>query len=88
MTESLVSLLGQALILALWLALPVLVAALLAGVVTGLLGAVVQVQDAAVSLVIRVAAMAAALLLFAPTLARQLTAFGREAMVMIGRVGS
>ena len=88
MTASLVALLGQALLLALWLALPLLGAALVAGVVTGVLGAVTQVQDAAVALGIRLAAVAGALVVFGPSMARQLAAFGAEAMAMIARLGS
>ncbi len=87
MIEAVVSLVGEALLLSLWLALPVLVAALAAGILTGLLGAVTQVQEASVALVIRLAAMAASLVVFAPLLARQLVAFGREVMVMVERVG-
>lgn len=87
MIDAVVSLVGQALLLALWLALPVLVAALAAGILTGLLGAVTQVQEASVALVIRLAAMAGALVVFAPFLAAQLVAFGREVMVMVERVG-
>lgn len=87
MTASLVALLGQALLLALWLALPMLVAALVAGIVTGVLGSLTQIQDAAVGLVIRLAAVAGSLVVFAPFLARRLAAFAAEAMAMIGRVG-
>ena len=87
MTEALVALVGQALLLALWLALPALVAALAAGIFTGVLGAITQVQDASVALVIRLAAVAAALVVFAPFLARQLTTFAGEVMAMVGRVG-
>lgn len=85
--DSVVALLGQGLLLALWIALPLLAAALVAGVVTGLLGAVTQVQDAAISLVVRLAAMAGALLVFGPSMARQLGAFAREVMAMVGRLG-
>lgn len=85
--DSLVAVLGQGLLLTLWVALPLLAAALVAGVVTGLLGAVTQVQDAAISLVVRLAAMAGALLAFGPIMAQQLGAFGREVMAMLGQLG-
>jgi type III secretory pathway component EscS len=84
---SLSSLMAQALLLALWLALPLLVATVIAGVVTGVLGAITQVQDPAVGLGIRVAAVAVALVAFAPFLAHQLLAFAQEAMAMLGRLG-
>ena len=86
MSDSLVTLLGQALLLALLLALPFLVAALVAGVVTGLLGALTQVQDAAVGLVVRIAAMAAVGVAFGPFMANKLTRFGHEVMAIVGRV--
>lgn len=87
MSEALLALVGQALLLALWLALPLLVAALAAGVVTGLLGAFTQIQDAAVGLVVRLAAMAAAVVAFAPMLAHRLVRFGQEIMAMVERAG-
>jgi type III secretory pathway component EscS len=86
-TEAVAALVGQALLLALWLALPALVAALAAGILTGVLGAITQVQDASVALVIRLAAVAASLVVFAPFLARQLMTFAGEVMAMVGRVG-
>ena len=75
MTGSLVALVREGVLLALLLAAPVLVAALVAGVITGLLGAFTQIQDPAVSLVPRVAAVGAAIVLFAPAIAHQLDAF-------------
>ncbi|MEZ4358888.1 MAG: flagellar biosynthetic protein FliQ [Kofleriaceae bacterium] len=87
MIASLISLLGQALVLALWLATPILVATLLAGVVTGLVGALTQVQDPSIGVVVRVAAVAAALVLFAPSMARRLQEFAGAAMALIDRVG-
>ena len=60
-------------LLALLLAAPLLVAALIAGIVTGLVGAFTQIQDPAVGLVPRVAAVGAAIVLFAPAIAHQLS---------------
>ncbi len=84
---ALVALAQQALLLALWLALPLLVAALVAGVVSGLLGALTQVQDASIGLVIRVAAIAGALALFAAPLAERLVRFGHQVMAVVERAG-
>ena len=61
--------------LALLLAAPMLIAALIAGIVTGLVGAFTQIQDPAVALVPRVAAVGAAIVLFAPSIAHQLEVF-------------
>jgi type III secretion protein S len=74
-TPSLVDVVREGLLLALLLAAPLLVAALVAGVITGLVGAVTQVQDPAVGLVPRVAAVGAAIVLFAPSIGHQLDVF-------------
>jgi len=72
---SVVAVLREGMLLVLLLAAPVLVAALIAGIVSGLLGAFTQIQDPAVSLVPRVAAVGAAIVLFAPSIGHQLAAF-------------
>jgi flagellar biosynthetic protein FliQ len=87
-TASLVALVSDGLLLALLLAAPVLVAALIAGIVTGLLGAFTQIQDPSVSLVPRVAAVGAALVLFAPSIGHQLDAFTSRLWPLIAAVGS
>jgi flagellar biosynthetic protein FliQ len=74
-TDAVVALVREGLLLALLLAAPVLVAALVAGIATGLLGAFTQIQDPAVALVPRVAAVGAAIVLFAPSIGHQLEAF-------------
>jgi flagellar biosynthesis protein FliQ len=74
-TASLVAVLREGVLLALLLAAPLLVAALIAGVVTGLVGAFTQIQDPAVGLVPRVAAVGVALVVFAPSIGHQLDAF-------------
>jgi flagellar biosynthesis protein FliQ len=73
--ESIIALVREGLLLALLLAAPVLVAALVAGIVTGLVGAFTQIQDPAVALVPRVAAVGAAIVLFAPSIGHQLDVF-------------
>lgn len=75
MTASLAALAREGVLLALLLAAPLLVAALVAGVLTGLVGAFTQIQDPAVGLVPRIAAVGIAIVVFAPSIARQLDAF-------------
>lgn len=87
MTASLVALVREGILLALLLAAPVLVAALLAGIVTGLIAAFTQIQDPAVALVVRVAAIAAAIALFAPTIAHQLESFAEKLWPLVVRAG-
>jgi type III secretion protein S len=84
-TEQLVAVAQQALLLALALAMPVVIAAVVGGVVSGLLGAMTQVQDAAIGVALRLAAAAATLVFFGPTLAARLLAFGREIMALVER---
>ncbi|HWO19446.1 MAG TPA: flagellar biosynthetic protein FliQ [Kofleriaceae bacterium] len=88
MTQSLAALVREAVLLALLCAAPVLVAALVAGVITGLLGAFTQIQDPAVSLVPRVAAVGIALALFAPSIARQLEAFATRLWPLVAVIGA
>ena len=87
MSGQLVELGGQALILALWLAAPILVAALAASIVAGLIAWTTQVQDPAVGLVPRVAAVAIALALAGPHIAHELVAFATRLFAAIGAVG-
>ena len=87
MTESLVALLREGLLLALLLAAPLLVAALVAGIVTGLIGAFTQIQDPAVGLVPRVAAVGIAIVVFAPSIAHQLHAFASRLWPLITAAG-
>jgi flagellar biosynthesis protein FliQ len=82
-TDAVVALVREGLLLALLLAAPVLVAALIAGVVTGLVGAFTQIQDPAVALVPRVAAVGAAIVLFAPSIGHQLEAFATRLWPLI-----
>ena len=87
MTPGLASVLREGLMLALLLAAPLLIAALVSGIVTGLLGAFAQIQDPAVALVPRVIAVGAALLLFAPSIGRQLEVFATRVWPMIAAAG-
>ncbi len=88
MTASLVALVREGVLLALLLAAPLLVAALIAGVITGLVGAITQVQDPSIGLVPRVAAVGAAIVLFAPSIAHQLEAFASRIWPMIAAIGA
>ena len=88
MTASVVSLMREGLLLVLWLAAPFLVAALVAGIVSGLIGAFTQIQDPAVGLVPRVAAVGAAAVLFAPSIGHQLEVFTSQLWPMIAAVGT
>jgi flagellar biosynthesis protein FliQ len=87
-THGLVALVREGLLLALLLAAPLLVAALIAGVITGLLGAFTQIQDPAVGLVPRVAAVGVALVLFAPSIARQLDACASRLWQLVASIGA
>jgi flagellar biosynthesis protein FliQ len=82
-TASLVALLREGILLALLLAAPLLVAALAAGVLSGLIGAFTQIQDPAVGLVPRIAAVGIAIIVFAPSIARQLDAFASRIWPLI-----
>ncbi|HSK01464.1 MAG TPA: flagellar biosynthetic protein FliQ [Kofleriaceae bacterium] len=88
MTQGLVALVREGFLLALLLAAPMLVAALIAGVIAGLVGAFTQIQDPAVGLVPRVAAVGAALVLFAPSIARQLEAFAGRLWPLVTAIGA
>ena len=88
MTQGLVALMREGLLLALLLAAPVLVAALVAGAIAGLIGAVTQIQDPAVGLAPRVAAVGIALALFAPSIARQLEAFATRLWSLVAAIGA
>jgi len=87
-TASLVALVREGLLLVLLLAAPLLVAALVAGIVTGLVGAFTQIQDPAVGLVPRVAAVGVALVLFAPSIGHQLDAFASRLWPLVAAVGA
>jgi flagellar biosynthesis protein FliQ len=87
-TASVVAVMREGLLLVLLLAAPVLVAALIAGIVSGLVGAFTQIQDPAVSLVPRVAAVGAAIVIFSPSIAHQIVAFADKLWPLITAAGS
>ena len=88
MTASLAAIVREGLLLALLLAAPILVAALLAGILSGLAAAFTQIQDPAVALVPRVAAIGIALVLFAPSIAGQLEAFASRVWPLVIAAGT
>ena len=88
MTDALVGLVREAGLLALLLAAPLVVASLVAGVVTGLVGAVTQIQDPSIGLAPRIAAVGIALALFAPSIASQLEAFANRLWPLVTAVGT
>lgn len=88
MTASLIALIREGFLLALLLAAPILVAAVIAGVIIGLLTALTQIQDPSLSVVPRVAAVGISIVLFAPSIARQLEAFAMRIWPLITAVGT
>ena len=88
MIGSLVAVLREGFLLALLLVAPILIAAVIAGILSGLLAAFTQIQDPSVALVPRVAAVAAAIALFAPAIASQLVTFANRIWPMIVAAGA
>ncbi len=86
MTAALVDLAREGLLLALALAAPLVLAALVAGAVTAIIGVVTQVRDPALGMAPRVAAVALALVLTAPMIAQQASAFATRALTMVAQV--
>jgi flagellar biosynthesis protein FliQ len=86
-TAALAGVVREGLLLVLLLAAPMLVAALIAGVISGLVAAFTQLQDPAVALVPRVIAVGAAIALFAPSIARQLSAFATHLWPLVISAG-
>lgn len=88
MTASLLGLLREGLVLALWLALPLLVAAAAAGLVAALLTRVTQLDDPTIAMVARVVAVGGALLAFGPAIAAQLHGCAARALALIAGLGA
>jgi len=72
----------EALLLALVVSAPPLLAAFASGLVSGLLQAITQVQEPALGAVPRIAAVLAALLLAGPWMSGQVAAFAAEALAL------
>ncbi len=88
MTAELASVVREGLLLVLLLAAPILVAALIAGVLSGLVASFTQLTDPAVAIVPRVVAIGAAIALFAPAIAHQLEAFSARVWPLVIAAGS
>jgi flagellar biosynthetic protein FliQ len=87
-TASLTGLVREGLLLVLLCAAPFLVGALIAGIVSGLVGAVTQINDPSVSLVPRVAGVGVALVLFGPSIAHQIETFANRIWPLVATVGA
>lgn len=74
-------------ILAMWLALPLLIAVAVAGAVAGLLGVVTQLQDASIALLARLAGLTIAITVFGTSIASQVQQYGRHIFELIVRGG-
>jgi len=86
-TSSLLGLAREGLLLALWLAAPLLLAALLAGAFNAVLGAITQVRDPSLGMAPRVVAVAVAVIVAAPFIAHQAAGFASRALSLVGAVG-
>lgn len=86
MSAALLHLSREALVLALLLSAPPLLAALLSGLTTGLLQAVTQVQDPALGAVPRIAAVLVALALAGPWMGGRLARFAGEVLALAAGV--
>lgn len=82
MTSTLLHLSREALTLALLLSAPPLLAALLVGLVTGLLQAVTQVQEQALGAVPRIAAVLGTLVVAGPWMGGRLARFAGEVLAL------
>lgn len=76
----------ETLVLVLLLSLPLLGAALLSGVFTGILTSYTKLSDPAIGVVARVVAVLVALLVFSPWLGQSIVAYTHETWSLIQRV--
>jgi flagellar biosynthesis protein FliQ len=86
-TAALLGLAREGLLLALWLAAPFLVAALVAAALSAVIGAVTQVRDPSLGMAPRVVAVAVAIVVAAPFIAHQSAAFAARALALVDDVG-
>lgn len=87
MTGALVALVRDGALLALALLAPVVVATVIAGAFTAIVGAVTQARDPALGFASRLVAVAIAIALTAPVIAARVTAFTTRALDAIAMVG-
>jgi flagellar biosynthesis protein FliQ len=86
-SEALLLLVRDGLVLALLVAAPMLVATVAASVLATLLRALTQLDDPSVSLVAKAGAVAASLALFGPHLVRELLRFTARLFAVLGNFG-
>ncbi len=86
MDPVLVSLGHEALLLALWVSLPPLGAALLVGLVVGALQAATQIQDPGVAVVPRLCAVIGALAIASPWIAAQVVRFAAACLEQVSGI--
>jgi flagellar biosynthesis protein FliQ len=82
--ESVVQILRQALLTALWVGAPLLVIGFLAGIVMSLIQIITSIQDSAFNTVPRLGIFLLALLLLMPWMVRKITAY---TLVILGDLG-
>lgn len=85
-TEAALDLLRGALLVAATVALPVLMAALITGLAVGVLQTATQVNEATLSFLFKLAAVALALVVFGPMILDQLVEYTRRSISSIGQV--
>lgn len=88
MTDALLSVAREGLVLALLLAAPALVAAAVVGIAMGLVRAITQIDDPSVGLLPRVAAVGGAYLAFAPAIGKTLVAFANKVAALVAQTGA
>lgn len=76
----------EALRVALWLAGPVLAAALIAGLIVGIAQTVLQINEASVSFVVKVVAVIAVLVVLGPLLASKIVDYTKSSLQAIEHV--
>lgn len=76
----------EALRVALWLAGPVLAAALIAGLLVGIAQTVLQINEASVSFVVKVVAVIAVLVVLGPLLASKIVDYTKSSLQAIEHV--
>ncbi len=83
--EFAVQIFRDALMMAFWLAAPLLIIAFLAGIAISLIQIVTSIQDAAFSTIPRLAACLGALILFAPWMLKKISAYMVAILGNLGR---
>jgi len=84
--EQALGLVLEALRVSLWLAGPVLAAALVAGLLVGVAQTVLQINEASVSFIVKLGALAVVLVVFGPLLAAKVVDYTRGSLEAIAHV--